>query len=89
MEDVEDLNDASGVSKHWDAGIRDGQVEGQVVCGLQCGPLSVQDKEDDTVSKPGQPTCNQDTEEEHSGTVSHQQQKKVYRVRSRAKKINF
>ena len=55
LEDVEDLNDASGVAEHRDAGVGDGQVKGQVVGGLQGGSLSVKDEEDDAVSKPGQP----------------------------------
>lgn len=56
LEDVEDLDDASGVSEHRDARIRHGQVKGQVVSGLQGGSLSVQDEEHDAVPEPGQPT---------------------------------
>lgn len=55
LEDVEDLDDASGVAKDRDTGIRNGQVKGQVVCGLQRGSLSIQHEQDDAVSKPGQP----------------------------------
>lgn len=39
LEDIEDLYDASGVAKHGDAGVRHGQVKGQVVGGLQRGLL--------------------------------------------------
>ncbi len=56
LEDIEDLDDASRVAEDGDAGVGDGQVKGQVVCGLQGGSLSVQNEEDDAVPKPGQPT---------------------------------
>lgn len=55
LEDVEDLDDASGVAEDGDAGVGDGEVKGQVVGGLQGGSLSVQDEEDDAVSEPRQP----------------------------------
>lgn len=56
LEDIKDLYDASGVAKHGDAGVRHGQVKGQVVGGLQCGLLPEQDEENNAVPKPGQPT---------------------------------
>lgn len=56
LKHVEDLEDATGVSEHSDAGIWYGQVKSEVICGLKCRPLLKQDEDDYTVSKPGQPT---------------------------------
>lgn len=67
LEDVEDLDDASGVSEHRDARIRYGQVKGQVVSGLQGGSLSVQDEEHDAVPEPGQPTWKNHRDRQPSG----------------------
>lgn len=55
LEDVEDLDDASGVSKDGDAGVGHGEVKGQVVGGLQGRPLSVEDEQNHRVPQPGQP----------------------------------
>lgn len=61
LENVEDLYDASRVAKNRNTGIRNGQVEGQVVSGLKRSSLSVENEEDDAVSKPGSPSCRERT----------------------------
>ena len=54
-EDIENLQDASGVAKHGDAGVRDGQVQSEEVCGQEGRPLSIQHKDHHAVPQPGQP----------------------------------
>lgn len=57
LKHIEDLEDSAGISEHWDAGVRYGQIKSEVICGLQSRPLLKQDKDHYTVSKPWQPTC--------------------------------
>lgn len=66
LEDIKDLYDASGVAKHGDAGVRHGQVKGQVVGGLQCGLLPEQDEEHNAVPEPGEPTYRDQVSLSHS-----------------------
>lgn len=49
---VEYFQDSSGVAEHRDAGIRDGEIQREEVRWLKRGPLPVQDKYHQTVSKP-------------------------------------
>lgn len=57
LQDVEYFQDSSGVTKHGDAGVGDGEVQGEEVGWLKGSPLLAEDEDDQTVSEPGQPPC--------------------------------
>lgn len=57
LKHIEDLKDATRVSEHWDAGVWYGQVQSEVIYGLQSSSLLKQHKDHYTVSKPWQPAC--------------------------------
>ena len=67
FEDVEDLDDPTGVPEHGDAGVGEGQVQGEVVGGLERGALLEQHKQNDGVPEPGQPACR--TTRQHTRTL--------------------
>ena len=52
LKNVEDLDDPAGVAEYRDASVRDGQVKGQIVGGLQGRALLDQNEEYNTVAEP-------------------------------------